>query len=192
MWYPITPSTSLVEAFIGYAKRYRISPDGKATFAVVQAEDELASIGMALGAGWAGRVRSYSMNAMVGDAGSFSASGVNVNNTNYVQFFRVFSVPHPSDIFVFLDEHPDSIDDGYFAVDMTTPRTATLANIPGNYHGNSAGFSFADGHSELHHWFSSMPPMKPGQRTLNVQASTDKNLVNFDLPWLQAHSTIAN
>jgi 2-oxoglutarate ferredoxin oxidoreductase subunit alpha len=54
MWYPITPSTSLVEAFIEYAKRYRIEPDGKATFAVVQAEDELAAIGAVLGAGWAG------------------------------------------------------------------------------------------------------------------------------------------
>ncbi|MES2393729.1 MAG: 2-oxoacid:acceptor oxidoreductase family protein, partial [Acidobacteriota bacterium] len=54
MWYPITPSTSLVEAFIEYAKRYRVEPDGKATFAVVQAEDELAAIGAVLGAGWAG------------------------------------------------------------------------------------------------------------------------------------------
>ena len=54
MWYPITPSTSLVEGFIEYAKRYRIEPDGKATFAVVQAEDELAAIGAVLGAGWAG------------------------------------------------------------------------------------------------------------------------------------------
>jgi len=54
-WYPITPSSSLVESLIGYLKRFRIDPDtGKATFAVVQAEDELASIGMALGAGWAG------------------------------------------------------------------------------------------------------------------------------------------
>ena len=54
MWYPITPSTSLVEGFIEYAKRYRIEEDGKATFAVVQAEDELAAIGAVLGAGWAG------------------------------------------------------------------------------------------------------------------------------------------
>jgi 2-oxoglutarate ferredoxin oxidoreductase subunit alpha len=53
-WYPITPSTSLVEALIDNLKEYRISPDGKATFAVVQAEDELAAIGMVLGAGWAG------------------------------------------------------------------------------------------------------------------------------------------
>jgi 2-oxoglutarate ferredoxin oxidoreductase subunit alpha len=53
-WYPITPSSSLVESLIGYARRFRHQEDGKATYAIVQAEDELASIGMALGAGWAG------------------------------------------------------------------------------------------------------------------------------------------
>ncbi len=53
-WYPITPSSSLVETLIEYLKEYRIGPDGKATFAVVQAEDELAAAGMVLGAGWAG------------------------------------------------------------------------------------------------------------------------------------------
>lgn len=53
-WYPITPSSSLVETMIEYMKEHRISPDGKATFAIVQAEDELAAIGMVIGAGWAG------------------------------------------------------------------------------------------------------------------------------------------
>jgi 2-oxoglutarate ferredoxin oxidoreductase subunit alpha len=53
-WYPITPSSSLAESLIEYLKRFRIGPDGKATFAVVQAEDELAAIGMVVGAGWAG------------------------------------------------------------------------------------------------------------------------------------------
>src|SRR6516165_424594 len=54
-WYPITPSSSLVETLIAYMKRFRHDPEtGKATYAIVQAEDELASIGMALGAGWAG------------------------------------------------------------------------------------------------------------------------------------------
>jgi 2-oxoglutarate ferredoxin oxidoreductase subunit alpha len=53
-WYPITPSTSIVEDLIDYMKQYRVEKDGKATFAVVQAEDELAAIGMVLGAGWAG------------------------------------------------------------------------------------------------------------------------------------------
>ena len=53
-WYPITPSTSLIEATTDLLKKLRVTPDGKATFAVVQAEDELAAIGMVLGAGWGG------------------------------------------------------------------------------------------------------------------------------------------
>ena len=53
-WYPITPSSSVVESLIDYMKKYRVEEDGKANFAIVQAEDELAAIGMVLGAGWAG------------------------------------------------------------------------------------------------------------------------------------------
>jgi len=53
-WYPITPSTSVVESTTGLLKKLRLTPEGKATFAVIQAEDELAAIGMVLGAGWAG------------------------------------------------------------------------------------------------------------------------------------------
>src|SRR2546422_6814239 len=54
-WYPITPSSSLCETLIGYMKRYRVDPEtGKATFAIVLAEDEIAAIGMVIGAGWAG------------------------------------------------------------------------------------------------------------------------------------------
>jgi 2-oxoglutarate ferredoxin oxidoreductase subunit alpha len=54
-WYPITPSSSVVEQMIGYMKKYRMDPStGKPTFAIVQAEDELAAVGMAIGAGWAG------------------------------------------------------------------------------------------------------------------------------------------
>ncbi|MGZ3674084.1 MAG: 2-oxoacid:acceptor oxidoreductase family protein, partial [Ktedonobacterales bacterium] len=54
-WYPITPSTSLVDALSDYAKQLRIDPETKQqTFAIVQAEDEIAAIGMVVGAGWAG------------------------------------------------------------------------------------------------------------------------------------------
>lgn len=53
-WYPITPSTSLVDAINDYAPRLRLDADGRATYAVVQAEDELAAAGMIVGAGWAG------------------------------------------------------------------------------------------------------------------------------------------
>ncbi len=69
-WYPITPSSSLVESLIDYMKEYRIGPDGKATFAIVQAEDELAAIGMVLGAGWAG---ARSMTATAGPGISLMA-----------------------------------------------------------------------------------------------------------------------
>jgi 2-oxoglutarate ferredoxin oxidoreductase subunit alpha len=54
-WYPITPSSSLCESLIEYMRKYRIDKEtGKATFAIVQAEDEIAAIGMVIGAGWAG------------------------------------------------------------------------------------------------------------------------------------------
>ena len=69
-WYPITPSSSLVETMIEYMKEHRIGPDGKATFAIVQAEDELAAIGMVIGAGWAG---ARSMTATAGPGISLMA-----------------------------------------------------------------------------------------------------------------------
>jgi len=69
-WYPITPSSSLVETMIEYMKEYRIGADGKATFAIVQAEDELAAIGMVIGAGWAG---ARSMTATAGPGISLMA-----------------------------------------------------------------------------------------------------------------------
>ncbi len=53
-WYPITPSSSLVEQLIDYMKKYRMGEDGKSTFAIVQAEDELAAVGMVIGSAWAG------------------------------------------------------------------------------------------------------------------------------------------
>src|ERR1700726_1656494 len=69
-WYPIPPSSSLVETMIEYMKEYRIGPDGKAPFAIVQAEDELAAIGMVIGAGWAG---ARSMTATAGPGISLMA-----------------------------------------------------------------------------------------------------------------------
>ncbi|MBM3269706.1 MAG: 2-oxoacid:acceptor oxidoreductase subunit alpha [Candidatus Sericytochromatia bacterium] len=53
-WYPITPSSSLCESTINYLQKLRVEESGKASFAVIQAEDELAALGMVIGAGWAG------------------------------------------------------------------------------------------------------------------------------------------
>ena len=118
-------------------------------------------------AGWSGRVRSYSMNAMVGDAGSFSRWGYNLNNPDYVQFFKFSTITKPSEIFVFLDEHPDTIRDGYFVNRAYDPRWIRL---PASYHDRAAAFSFADGHSEIHRWEcpSTMPPSQPFQANAPV------------------------
>ncbi|HTS70149.1 MAG TPA: 2-oxoacid:acceptor oxidoreductase subunit alpha [Terriglobia bacterium] len=70
-WYPITPSSTVCETLTDYMKRYRVDKEtGKATFAIVQAEDELAALGMALGAGWAG---ARSMTATAGPGISLMA-----------------------------------------------------------------------------------------------------------------------
>jgi prepilin-type N-terminal cleavage/methylation domain-containing protein/prepilin-type processing-associated H-X9-DG protein len=98
---------------------------------------------------WTARIRSYSMNAMIGDAGEFSQSGSNKNNPDYIQFFNAAAIPHPSHIFVFLDEHPDSINDGYF---VDRAYSSSWNDLPGSYHNGAAEFSFADGHSETHAW----------------------------------------
>jgi prepilin-type processing-associated H-X9-DG protein len=83
-----------------------------------------------------------------------------------VQFFKTFTIPRPSDIFVFLDEHPDSIDDGYFLNrDMATP---TWNDLPASYHDGAASFSFADGHSEHHHWQNGSTKQPPRAYAINA------------------------
>ncbi|MCW5555688.1 MAG: prepilin-type N-terminal cleavage/methylation domain-containing protein [Verrucomicrobiae bacterium] len=100
-------------------------------------------------AGWEARVRSYSMNAMVGNAGELSQAGYNLNNPGYVQFFSLSSIPQPARIFVFVDEHPDSINDGYF---INRAYYQEWVDLPASYHNGAATFAFADGHSQLRRW----------------------------------------
>ena len=95
-------------------------------------------------AGWARRNRSYSMNAMVGDAGDATATGSNTNNPGYVQFFKITQIPQPTEIFVFLDEHPDTINDGYFLNKATEYKGSAYGDynyaewrdLPATYHNN--------------------------------------------------------
>src|ERR1019366_2221565 len=82
----------------------------------------------------------------------------NVNNPGYRQFFKMAQIPRPTEIFVFLDEHPDSIDDGYFLNKDAPPPGGVYGstpdkwlNLPASYHNRSTAFSYADGHASLHH-----------------------------------------
>lgn len=105
-------------------------------------------------AGWAQRNRSLSMNSIFGrfSIGSDpTLQGLNWGFSQYLQFLKQTQVPAPAKTWLFLDEHPDSINDGYF---INNPTGNNWQDIPGSYHDGAAGFSFADGHSEIRRWLS--------------------------------------
>jgi prepilin-type N-terminal cleavage/methylation domain-containing protein/prepilin-type processing-associated H-X9-DG protein len=137
-------------------------------------------------AGWDRRIRSYSMNAMVGNAGDISAGGVNTNNPDYTQFFKITQIPQPAEIFVFLDEHPDSIDDGYF---INHAYHWQWVDLPASYHDGAAAFSYADGHSTLHRWLYPSTIRPPFPNTADLPATIpSKEWGDFD--WVIDHMSI--
>jgi hypothetical protein len=138
-------------------------------------------------AGWSARARSYSMNAMIGNAGPASTNGYNDNNPYYQQFFKITDISQPSQIFVFLDEHPDSIDDGYFINRAYEPE---WIDLPASYHNRAAEFSFADGHSGPHRWRvpSTYPPPQPDAAGLPIDLNgSDQS----DYDWVIQHMSAA-
>ena len=137
-------------------------------------------------AGWSARVRSISMNAMVGDAGPSMDGVVNRNNPEYKQFLKLSDIPGPSDIFVFLDEHPDSINDGYF---LNKPDDLEWLHLPASYHDGAAGISFADGHATKHQWKqrSTKPPNRPDAAGLPFDLPKSE-VVDFE--WLAERTSI--
>ena len=102
----------------------------------------------------------------------------------------------PSGIWVILDEREDSINDGWFAVSMAgtappggtaKPATYMIIDFPASYHNGAAGFSFADGHSEIHKWRDprTMPVLRSGQ-DLQLRVSSPNNP---DVAWIHDHTT---
>ena len=137
-------------------------------------------------AGWTARVRTISMNAMVGDAGEFSNTGANRNNPNYKQFFRLSQIPRPATIFVFSEEHPDSVNDGYF---LNKHRSRQWLDLPASFHNRAANLTFADGHVELRRWksASTCPPARPDAANLPFEIPP-QDLVDYN--WLMARTSI--
>jgi prepilin-type N-terminal cleavage/methylation domain-containing protein/prepilin-type processing-associated H-X9-DG protein len=107
------------------------------------------------GRGWSGRVRSIAMNAFVGlysNGTVWTLDGRNNHFRDWKQFLKTSDIPEPANIFVTLDEHPDGINDGYY---LNNPQGNTRwGDTPASYHNGAGGFSFADGHSEIHKWKS--------------------------------------
>jgi prepilin-type N-terminal cleavage/methylation domain-containing protein/prepilin-type processing-associated H-X9-DG protein len=109
-------------------------------------------------AGFPRRNRSLAMNSVFG---RFSTGGdPNLDPTvigknwgfrEYKQFLKIAHVPRAAKTWLFVDEHPDSINDGYF---INSPSAPNWQDIPASYHNGACGFSFADGHSEIKKWLS--------------------------------------
>jgi prepilin-type N-terminal cleavage/methylation domain-containing protein/prepilin-type processing-associated H-X9-DG protein len=129
------------------------------------------------------RVRSYSLNQKM----NCPFSWVNAPDNAFRNYRKMSDIRRPSEIFTFIDEREDSIDDGAFGVNMiNSGGSAVLVNMPAIRHGRSCGISFADGHSEIHRWEDSRttPPVGATQMAPNTPSAN-----NPDVAWLQYHCT---
>jgi prepilin-type N-terminal cleavage/methylation domain-containing protein/prepilin-type processing-associated H-X9-DG protein len=133
------------------------------------------------------RVRSISMNAYLGPRGSPFTAG-------YHQFTKMGQIvrPAPSKTWVFIDEREDSINDGWFAVNMNgydprSPGSFIIVDYPASYHNNAGGLSFADGHSEIKRWLDARtrPSLRRGQNIPLNQPSPN----NPDVEWIMERTT---
>jgi prepilin-type N-terminal cleavage/methylation domain-containing protein/prepilin-type processing-associated H-X9-DG protein len=127
------------------------------------------------------RVRSISMNGFIGNVLYINST----DNPGYKNYFKSTDItsPSPSMLWTLLDEHPDSINDGLFAVFMPYP---AWIDVPASYHNRACGFSFADGHSEIKKWRdpNSVQPVLHK----NPSAGNGKPAPN-DLPWIKERSS---
>lgn len=134
------------------------------------------------------RLRSYSMNSQMGHIGGPAVGGGTYTPPNYNAGFRVFKKTtelnelSPSDAFIFIEEHPDSINDGYFQVSMSS---TTFPDIHGSNHGGGVGtLSFADGHVDKHIW-----DFHPPVRKIKLQ---NQVVTARDADYMQKHASVPN
>jgi prepilin-type N-terminal cleavage/methylation domain-containing protein len=126
------------------------------------------------------RVRSVSMNNFFGfNSRSWTTP------SRYTLYSRLNQVKSPATLFVFLDEHPNSINDGLFFTDPDTQYQ--MIDYPASWHDSAGAFSFVDGRAEIHRWSDprTMPAFQQGQLLLlNINLPGD-----VDVTWLQQHAS---
>ncbi len=129
--------------------------------------------------GWTERVRSISINACMGIAGAEQTDWYNPKtHTVYHKFSDMRKTP-PSKAWVFVDQHPDSINDSYAVIHMTG---APWFDAPASYHNAACGFGFADGHAEIKKWRTGVM-VKPVQYIVGDFATADPANVDFQWFW---------
>ena len=142
------------------------------------------------------RLRTYSMNGAVGPDGTQQADPHNKPQSwlpypTYRNFVKEseLNILGPSDLWVLIDESPDSVNDGSFAVQMPGSVASTeWIDIPSKAHNNACGFSFADGHSEIHKWVS--PSNIPNVAYTLASKSGIFELRDPDILWVAKHTSL--
>jgi len=139
------------------------------------------------------RIRSMSMNCWVGGPGWHDSGATHPpGSSGWLVYLKQSDMNDqgPSGTFVLLDEREDSINDGYYVVDMTgyanQPNTWKIVDYPASYHNQAGGFSFADGHSEIKKWRDprTFPKISKSDLQLNVPSPN-----NVDVFWMQERCT---
>lgn len=132
------------------------------------------------------RLRTYSMNIWMRDRSIYS-------DTSWRTFHRIYDFNNaiPEQILLVIDEHPGSVNDAAFTMDMTGFRDETnkwsMVDFPASNHAGGAGVVFVDGHTELKRWTDNRtkPPFVPGRLTLDILQPG-----NLDILWIQERSTV--
>jgi len=151
------------------------------------------------GVGKLPRVRSNSM-SQVFSRGEWldSSGGTDAKSTQWRTYTKLSTISLPSKTFVFVDEHPDSINDSAFATTSTgnqptDPATsAYIIDFPGAYHNGAAGFSFSDGHSEVHKWLGSKISKAPVSYTGTLPLHVPAGDSWPDAHWMAENATVHN
>jgi prepilin-type processing-associated H-X9-DG protein len=134
------------------------------------------------------RIRSNSMNSWCGGNEGAMTWFTDGTFRGYLTM-NDFLDPGPSKTWVLVDEHPDSLNDAFFCVDMRgypAPGSTAMPDIPASYHNGACGFAFADGHSEIKKWRDSRTLQKVKRAPLTVPAQMPNNP---DILWLWEHTT---
>jgi prepilin-type processing-associated H-X9-DG protein len=129
---------------------------------------------------------------MNGYLGELSRSGPYTSGYWQFQKYSEINSPSPSKCWVFIDEREDSINDGWFAVDMSgfdprQPNSWVIVDYPASYHNGAGGLAFADGHSEIKRWVDPRTtPVLTRNRNLPLNQPSPNNP---DVEWLQERSS---
>jgi prepilin-type N-terminal cleavage/methylation domain-containing protein/prepilin-type processing-associated H-X9-DG protein len=142
------------------------------------------------------RVRSLSMSQTFGNGEWLNGGPAGSSPDPYRIYDKGSVIVSPSMTFLFVDEHPDSVNDAAIAVQCKGAMPAdptggeTIIDFPASFHNGACGFSFADGHSEIHKWLGSKikPPVTyTGTLPLGVSAGPDSQV---DIRWMAARTTV--